>query len=190
MLLSNDVVVDLGHVVGGWSGHISLVIGGRCKQQLQRLGATYLKALGSPETAQVIEEPHISLTRAFYLQEHQIPSFMAVLEEQLQAREITVGFGEPVILANEQRDRGFVAMQVTRGSEEVRRILEMVNIVMRRFGKGEFYQDARFHASVVRMDMGSLQRMREMLGSQEIISTRIDTVQCVFGNRRFCIALN
>ncbi|KAJ2848806.1 hypothetical protein IWW36_003076, partial [Coemansia brasiliensis] len=189
---------DLGHVVGGWSGHISLTIGGRCKQQLQQLGATYIKTLCSSEIdvagAQVIEEPHISLTRTFYLQEHQIANFMEALEEQLQAHEFTVGFGKPIFLVNEQRDRGFVAMQVDRGNEGVQRMVEMVNVVMRRFGKEEFYQDARFHASVVKMDMNCrLQRMREivaMLGChEEIMSTRIDIVECIFGNRRFCIAL-
>ncbi|KAJ2451545.1 poly(U)-specific 3'-to-5' RNA exonuclease [Coemansia sp. RSA 2336] len=167
--------VDLGHVVGGWSGHIGLVIGGRSRQQLQQLGATYMQALGRPEAAQVIADPHISLTRAFYLQEHQIASFMAALEEGMPGGELTVGFGGPIALANEQGDRGFVGVQVTRGSEQVKRVLEGVNAVMRRFGKPEFFEDARFHVSVLRMDAKCLQRMRGMLGSQEIMSTRIDT---------------
>ncbi|KAJ2817742.1 poly(U)-specific 3'-to-5' RNA exonuclease [Coemansia erecta] len=223
----------MGHVRGGWSGHIRLAISGRSREQLHAVGLACIQAMyprsddaralpdeqrargpdeqsaggsdeqadGAPE-AETLAEPHISLTRAFYLQQHQIAGFMQALEAGVCGLgELTVGFGGLSTFVNERGNRGFVAVDVAHGCDGVRRVLERVDRVMERFGKPRFFADARFHASVVRLRADKdasrmVQRAGERLGAQmdeEILrlpAARIDTLECVFGNRRYLITLN
>ncbi|KAJ1778574.1 poly(U)-specific 3'-to-5' RNA exonuclease [Coemansia sp. RSA 2523] len=210
-LLFLKLNVDMGHVRGGWSGHVGLVITGRSRQQLHALGLACIEAI-CPHTfgtrpcdeqrAEALDSPHISLTRAFYVQEYQIAGFMSELEASIRGMgALTVGFGALRTFANERRDREFVAVEVAAGRDSVQAVLERVDHVMERFGKPRFFADARFHASIVRLDTQdasprSVQRAAGILGAQmdeEILrlpAARIDTLECVFGDRCFHISLN
>ncbi|KAJ1859288.1 poly(U)-specific 3'-to-5' RNA exonuclease [Coemansia sp. RSA 1822] len=210
-LLFLKLNVDMGHVRGGWSGHVGLVITGRSQQQLHALGLACIEAICphifgtrpcDEQRAEALDSPHISLTRAFYVQEHQIAGFMSELEASIRGTgALTVGFGALRAFANERGDREFVAVEVAAGRDSVQAVLERVDHVMERFGKPRFFADARFHASIVRLDTRdasprSVQRAADRLGAQmdeEILrlpAARIDTLECVFGDRCFHIALN
>ncbi|KAJ1831820.1 poly(U)-specific 3'-to-5' RNA exonuclease [Coemansia sp. RSA 2706] len=209
MAVTTLLAVDLGHVRGGWAGHIGLAIAGQSKQRLHAVGSACMAAICSRSddgdsvelVGEVLPEPHISLTRAFYLQEHQIGGFMRALEAEMRGvSELSVGFGGLSVYTNERRDRGFASVDVAYGVDGVRQVLERVDRVMERFGKARFFADARFHASVVRLraadgGMCMVQRAAGRLGAidEEILrlpAARIDTVECVFGDRRFYIALD
>ncbi|PIA19107.1 hypothetical protein COEREDRAFT_84430 [Coemansia reversa NRRL 1564] len=162
------------------------------------------------QDAVLLDSPHISLTRAFYVQEHQIQPFVRAVEACVaDMSAFGVGFGGMQALANERGDRVFVAVAVKHGVDAVRQVLERVDRVMERFGKRVFFRHAQLHASVVRMELersaeaSGLERGRQIargvgaaVGRQveeEMVqcleAARIDSLECIFGNRRFCIAL-
>ncbi|KAJ1736287.1 Transporter of the ATP-binding cassette (ABC) [Coemansia biformis] len=195
--------VDMGHVRGGWAGHVCLPVGGRCKQELQAVARTCARIAGEQAGAggvEVLEDPHISLTRTFYVQEHQIAGFVRALEASMAGLGgFAVAFGAASMYRSERGSgRAFVAVDVDHGAEAVKRVVEQVDRVMDRFGRRRFFARPRFHASIVRADLDRLaeRRVGGMLGAcvgEEILqlsAAQIDTVQCVFGSRQFCIALD
>ncbi|KAJ2163176.1 poly(U)-specific 3'-to-5' RNA exonuclease [Coemansia sp. RSA 552] len=188
---------DAGHVRGGWAGHVSLEVSDRSRQQLRAVGqACVAAAAGRGRQMEAIAAPHVSLTRVFYLQEHQIVPFVQQLEASIQGMgEFAVGFAGLSTYTNERGDREFVAVDVETGSEAVGQVVARVDRVMERFGRARFFADARFHASVARGEAGAGDTADQMRGAgvdEEILrlpAARIDTLQCTVGNRLFSIAL-
>ncbi|KAJ2642237.1 poly(U)-specific 3'-to-5' RNA exonuclease [Coemansia sp. RSA 1694] len=205
---------DPGHVVGGWYGHVRLRV--ELSTQLQRFSWACRRALcprsddggakgpGSIDSAQVqtVKEPHVSLTKAFYLQEHQIVEFVRELENCVGGMGcFSVGFGHISTYVNEKQDRGFVAVDVNYGVESVRQVLDRVDCVMEKFGQRKFFRAPLLHVSLLTVDLetdavSEMSRVGATLGtvmSEEIAllaAMRIDEVECVFGNRKFSISLD
>ncbi|KAJ2386347.1 poly(U)-specific 3'-to-5' RNA exonuclease [Coemansia sp. RSA 2559] len=212
--------VDMGHVSGGWAGHVYLAVkesaglrrisqacideicrrsdgdAGTSKAETAERGQT--SAIGRDVSSRVrrVEEPHVSLTRVFYLQEHEISGFVEMLEKAVLAANrgaFAVGFSKASVYANEAGSREFVGLDIGVGEERVAMLVGAVNWVMRRFGKEPFFSNARFHVSVVRAEGKAM--IRNALGQamqEEILAlpaVQIDQLECVFGNRRYCIAL-
>ncbi|KAJ2084409.1 poly(U)-specific 3'-to-5' RNA exonuclease [Coemansia sp. RSA 988] len=212
----------MGHVRGGWSGHVRLRVDGRSREQLHAVGLACIKAIsvGSDDGqtmaeglhvrgAVLVDTPHISVTRAFYVQEHQIQAFVRAVEACVaDVGAFGVGFGGTQAFANERGDRVFVGVEVEHGTDAVQQVVERVDRVMERFGKRRFFQHARYHTSVMRMEVehrvdGNLAQGRQIAHAvgvaverridegvlQRLEAARIDELECIFGNRRFCIAL-
>ncbi|KAJ2800587.1 poly(U)-specific 3'-to-5' RNA exonuclease [Coemansia guatemalensis] len=217
---------DMGHVRGGWSGHVRLRIDGRSREQLHAVGLACIKAIstgtddgsGDGQTmaegqhvrdAVLVDTPHISVTRAFYVQEHQIQAFVRAVEACVaDVGAFGVGFGGMQAFANERGDRVFVGVEVEHGADAVREVVERVDRVMERFGRRAFFRRARLHTSVVRMEVerragdglaqgrqiaravGALvERQMDEGILQRLEAARIDVLECIFGNRCFRIAL-
>ncbi|KAJ1818173.1 poly(U)-specific 3'-to-5' RNA exonuclease, partial [Coemansia sp. RSA 2598] len=145
---------------------------------------------------------HISLTRPFYVQEHQISAFVEALQEGVGGYgRFAVGFERVGTYANERGNRGFIAADVGAGQNSLGGLLDRVDRVMERMGKRKFYSRPRFHVSLAWMrvkgeeQIKALEMAGEWLGTamqEEILclaATQIDTLECVFGNRQFGIAL-
>ncbi|KAJ2784562.1 hypothetical protein H4R18_001027 [Coemansia javaensis] len=189
---------DAGHVRGGWAGHVCLPVSGRSGEQLRALGRACAAALAGARGA-ALAEPHISLTRAFYVQEHQIAGFVRALEAEVAGiGEFAVAFGGLSAYRSEVRGgRAFVAADVAQGAAAVDRVRAAVDRVMARFGQRPFFARARFHASLARADLDgpAARRAGDALGAQlgeeilQLAAARIDAVQCAFGDRRFVLAL-
>ncbi|KAI8324898.1 hypothetical protein GQ54DRAFT_295888 [Martensiomyces pterosporus] len=190
---------DAGHVKGGWSGHVYLDISAP-PAQLQRLVARCMDRITacgkSAQPLRAIDSMHITLTRPFYLQEHQIPQVVSELRRAVRdVRAPTIAFGGISTYANERRDRAFLALDVGFGREQVQQVLGCVDGVMERFGKRRFFSEPRFHVSMASFpstqegdaDLGLDGALREdVLGLPAI---RISAVSCVFGDKRFVIGL-
>ncbi|KAJ2864367.1 poly(U)-specific 3'-to-5' RNA exonuclease [Coemansia aciculifera] len=207
---------DAGHVRGGWSGHVYLRI--RSSTQLHRLALACMDAIcprlddnirGNAKSADIldlekvrtIEEPHISLTRPFYLPEHQIAGFVRELESCLNGLgPLAVGFGRISTYVNERQDRGFVAADVDYGEESVRRVLDHVNRLMEKFGQRKFFRDPRFHVSLLSVDLtpgsNKMSKVGATLGAAmgeeiaHLVAMQIDEVECIFGNKKFSFGLD
>ncbi|KAJ2737028.1 poly(U)-specific 3'-to-5' RNA exonuclease [Coemansia sp. BCRC 34962] len=148
----------------------------------------------------IIEEPHISLTRPFYLPEHQIAGFVCELESCLRGLDpLAVGLERISTYVNEKQDRGFVAVDVGYGGESVRRVLDRVDHLMVRFGQRGFFRTPRFHISLLSVDLaligGEMSKIGAALGAAmneeiaHLAAMQIDEVECVFGNKKFGISL-
>ncbi|KAJ1902420.1 poly(U)-specific 3'-to-5' RNA exonuclease [Kickxella alabastrina] len=225
---------DAGHVQGGWSGHIYLKID-ECAQ-LDSLATMCMDSIcahpnnpkanasndedgEASETADLaidcdhikrIAEPHISLSRPFYLQKHQIVGFVKDLETSILGCEsFAVGFGRVSTYVNEQGDRGFVSADVDSGAERIKAVLDRVNLVMGRLGKRQFFDKPRFHASLLSVDLvqisgkdsaqacnKAIDAVGKTLGADiqekvlRLAATRIDTLECIFGDKKFSVVLN
>ncbi|KAJ1668403.1 poly(U)-specific 3'-to-5' RNA exonuclease [Coemansia sp. RSA 1813] len=219
-----DKPMDMGHVSGGWAGHVYLVV--KESAGLRRISQACIEEIcqrsddagtGKAETVEcgqtsVIKEAdirsrvrrmeglHVSLTRVFYLQEHEISGFVEILERAVLASShgaFAVGFSKASMYANETGSREFVGLDIGSGEERLAKIVGAVDEVMRRFGKEPFFSNPRFHVSIVRAERGK--GGRGMIGKglgqamhEEILAlpaVQISQLECVFGNRRFCIAL-
>ncbi|KAJ2857956.1 poly(U)-specific 3'-to-5' RNA exonuclease, partial [Coemansia erecta] len=207
---------DVGHVQGGWAGRVFLEVdagqqleqfGRQCMDKLRlearskRSCAEALQIIGSQEMHSS-EELHISLTRPFYAQEHQIPAFVEALQTSLVGYgRFAVGFERVSTYVNERGNRGFIALDVGAGRTGLAGLLDRVDRVMGRMGKRRFYSRPRFHISLAWMRVNGEQQIKalemagEWLGTamqEEILylaATQIDTVVCVFGNKQFSISL-
>ncbi|KAJ2091372.1 poly(U)-specific 3'-to-5' RNA exonuclease [Coemansia sp. S100] len=207
---------DAGHVRGGWSGHVYLKI--RPSTQLHKLALACMDAIcprldenrtSNAKSADVfdlekvrtIEEPHISLTRPFYLPEHQIAGFVRELEACLGGLgPFAVGFGQISTYVNERQDRGFVAVDVDYGEESVRRVLDRVDRLMEKFGQRKFFRVPRFHISLLSVDLApadsEMSKVGATLGAAmgeeiaHLAAMRIDEVECIFGNKKFSLRLD
>ncbi|KAJ2798826.1 poly(U)-specific 3'-to-5' RNA exonuclease [Coemansia furcata] len=153
-----------------------------------------------PKSVHAIEEPHISLTRPFYLPEHQIAGFVRELESCLGALgPIAVGFERISTYMNERQDQGFVAVDVDYGAESVQRVLDRVNHLMERYGQRKFFRVPRFHVSLLSVDLtsavGAMSKVGATLGAamdeeiSHLAAVRIDEVECDVGNKKFYFAL-
>ncbi|KAJ1861205.1 poly(U)-specific 3'-to-5' RNA exonuclease [Coemansia sp. RSA 486] len=211
---------DAGHVQGGWAGRVFLEVdtdrqlhrfGLRCMDRLRREGRAghgssnskteALRIIGSKDM-QSCEALHVSLTRPFYVQEHQISAFVEALQTSVRGYgQFAVGFERVSTYVNERGNRGFVALDVGAGRNSIGGLLDRVDRVMERMGKREFYSRPRFHVSLAWMRVKGEQQIQaleaagEWLGTamqEEILylaATQIDTLVCIFGNRRFRITL-
>ncbi|KAJ2746581.1 Transporter of the ATP-binding cassette (ABC) [Coemansia sp. BCRC 34301] len=204
---------DPGHVVGGWSGHVRLKVGlstqlqkfsWACRRAICSGSGDGVNAARSLDSAQVlaVKEPHISLTKAFYLHEHQIADFVREIESCVGGMgSFSVGFGQISTYLSENQKRGFVAVDVNYGVESVRRVLDRVDGVMEKFGQRKFFRAPLLHVSLLSVDLeadavNEMSRVGATLGKtmdEEIAllaATRVDEVECVFGNRKFSVSLH
>ncbi|KAJ2478195.1 poly(U)-specific 3'-to-5' RNA exonuclease [Coemansia sp. RSA 2320] len=199
---------DVGHGKGWWRGLVCLVIGQN--SQLQELASACMdrlctgtggaQAAVKPRYVRVLGDLHISLTRPFYLQRHQLSEFARELESSVGGMgPIAVGFGGLSTYTNEQQTRGFVAVDVDHGEESIRRVLDRVNLVVKKFGKRRFYRSPRFHASLLAVKLAGDREMSEIWGSglaneqeriAQLVAVRIDTVECMLGASKYSVALD
>ncbi|KAJ2523405.1 poly(U)-specific 3'-to-5' RNA exonuclease [Coemansia sp. RSA 2049] len=220
-----DTQLDMGHVPGGWAGHVYLAVKesvGLCRvsqtciqeicrrrQKQRQAGDAGTSEEGEGETAggvgqkdrvRRVDNLHVSLTRVFYLQEHEICGFVEALEKAVRAASrgpFAIGFSKASVYASETERRAFVGLDIGHGAERLAGMARVVDEVMRRFGKQPFFANARFHVSIVRVDEGG-----KMIGQQEkelgaamqeeilaLPAVQIAQLECSFGNRFFSIAL-
>ncbi|KAJ2680981.1 poly(U)-specific 3'-to-5' RNA exonuclease [Coemansia spiralis] len=224
--------IDMGHVVGGWAGHVYLAVKGseglrrisqacieaichglddagtgkaetQCSRNEETMEEKHAGAIGADKgcssAQEITERHHVSLTRLFYLQEHEISAFVGALERALAGSgPIVVAFGKASVYMSETGERAFIGLDIDYGEDAVREMARVVDGVMRRFGKREFFAEPRFHVSIVRVarteemraqaaDRILGQAMHEMIVG--LPAVQVDQVECVFGNKRFCISL-
>lgn len=195
--------IDAGHVLGGWSGHVYLKVSENRANQLRRVAEICRDeiinnkglALGL-EKVQIVEDFHITLTRPFYLQHHQISGFVAELERQMAGTGASaVGF-KPALATylNERRDRTFVALDVDQGREYVQEVLDTVDRVMDKFGQRQFFSHPQFHVSLVMVDKGIERKGRIRLGDEALLiqsmsAADVHSLACIFGNQQYEINL-
>ncbi|KAJ1965755.1 hypothetical protein GGI12_000547 [Dipsacomyces acuminosporus] len=144
----------------------------------------------------LVDRLHVTLTKPFYLQEHQIQPMVRELERSLRGvSPLAIGFDTVSRYTNERGDRSFAALDVGFGADALSRVLGRVDAVMERFGKRRFFSLPRFHVSFFVFDSASSGDCSALMDSDgsgiwEIPAIRISAVSCVFGNRSFVIDLH
>jgi len=94
-------------------------------------------------------ELHISLSHPLFLRAHQREEFKRAIRQLASSvAPFDASFTTFSELANDERTRAFLAMQVGAGHAELRRCLDLLTPTLRLLRQKEFYADPRFHASI------------------------------------------
>ncbi|CAG8520577.1 27048_t:CDS:2 [Dentiscutata erythropus] len=100
--------------------------------------------VNTPETL------HISLSRPLFLKYFQIERFWDNLRKGFEDKKrFSLSFSEISHFINDEKTRSFLALEVGRGVNELKTLLEHVNKVAKDFRQEEFYENPRFHASIL-----------------------------------------
>ncbi|CAG8769812.1 13559_t:CDS:2, partial [Gigaspora rosea] len=84
---------------------------------------------------------HISLSRPLFLKYFQIERFWDNLRKGFEDKKRN--------FTNDEKTRSFLALEVGKGINELKTLLEHVNKVAKDFRQEEFYENPRFHASIL-----------------------------------------
>ncbi|KAJ2723630.1 poly(U)-specific 3'-to-5' RNA exonuclease [Coemansia sp. Benny D115] len=199
---------DAGHALGGWAGHICLSVqwnarleglAARCIEEIRSVGAA---AGVGRDAVQRIASPHISLSRPFFVAEHQIARTVEEVRRALHGQTgLAVAYSAASVYVNERGDRCFVGVDVGAGGELVAELVARVDAVLAGMGKRRFFRRPRFHLSLVAVDLGPVAdvpgfaravetRLGQMVQEiRRLPASRIDAVDCFFGGRQHPVAL-
>ncbi|PVU99649.1 hypothetical protein BB559_000515 [Furculomyces boomerangus] len=102
----------------------------------------------SDSTDKEIEYLHISLSRHASLKFHQIEKFIQKLELELKSvSPFGIGIGSVLGLINESKSKSFLALKVLTGNQNLLRLLERIDVLMKTFSLPPFHTVPLFHAS-------------------------------------------
>lgn len=99
---------------------------------------------------ELIDHPHISLTRPLVLRKHeQGPFYAQVRQATACVRPFSVGFARFVCLPSDTSERVFMALEVSAGWHELTEHVRALNERLSRLlHVRQYYDEARFHASI------------------------------------------
>ncbi|CAG8666834.1 26197_t:CDS:2 [Gigaspora margarita] len=132
---------------------------------------------------------HISLSRPLFLKYFQIERFWDNLRKGFEDKKRN--------FTNDEKTRSFLALEVGKGINELKTLLEHVNKVAKDFRQEEFYENPRFHASILWSvgDNPIYESLRDTLinsGFEDIIRDYvfiINKMVCKIGNKAFFVEL-
>ncbi|PKY48556.1 hypothetical protein RhiirA4_445408 [Rhizophagus irregularis] len=93
---------------------------------------------------------HISLSKPLFLKYHQIEHFWNKLRNGfLNWKRFSLSFANITSFSNDDKNRSFLALEVGKGSNELKSMVDHVNKVAEDFRQNPFYENPRFHASIL-----------------------------------------
>ncbi|RIA87008.1 hypothetical protein C1645_828401 [Glomus cerebriforme] len=93
---------------------------------------------------------HISLSRPLFLKYHQIELFWNKLRKEfLNRKRFTLSFSNITSFSNDDNTRSFMALQVGKGTNELKMMVDSINKVVKDFRQTPFYENPQFHASIL-----------------------------------------
>jgi len=146
------------------------------------------------------EQLHMSLSRPFVLQRHQITPFVSqltrALQQSMQHGAFTVGLGACGLLGNDDCSRLFAALFVTRNAQRLVALIRAVDTALASFGLQPYYANPVPHVSVAwalptttttTTTIGTITNTRTAL-PEEVVCT-IDRVCVKSGDQLFTLRL-
>ncbi|GBB95409.1 hypothetical protein RclHR1_02530004 [Rhizophagus clarus] len=141
---------------------------------------------------------HISLSRPLFLKHHQIENFWNKLRKGfLNWKRFSLSFADIASFSNDDKTRSFMALEVGKGSNELNSMVDYVNKVAKDFRQKPFYENPRFHASILwALGETSIDRsLCDVIKETEYFESitqhvfNIEKMVCKIGNKTFTIDL-
>ncbi|CAG8605849.1 14073_t:CDS:2 [Cetraspora pellucida] len=203
------------HVEGNWATHVymEVVIPEDFKSLLRKMKSCAQNAaretsfkffendmISSVDSQKIVNDSklHISLSRPLFLKYFQIEKFWENLRKGFENKKrFSLSFSEISHFTNDDKTRSFLALEVGGGVNELKILLEHVNKVAKDFRQNEFYENPRFHASVLWSlgDKPIYESLRDTVinsGFEDIIRDYvfiINKMVCKIGNKTFFVEL-
>ena len=143
---------------------------------------------------------HISLSRPFYLQQQSISSFVEHVRKVLAPHSpipVTFDLSNAEILVNDEKTRSFLTIPAAQISQyaPIVRMIRSIDMVMKRFGQSEYYEEAKIHTSIASVSgdvrdllTGTLQRGELDVGGDNRATFMLDRVMLTLGTtKEHCI---
>ncbi|CAG8446750.1 5454_t:CDS:2 [Funneliformis mosseae] len=141
---------------------------------------------------------HISLSRPLLLKYHHIENFWTKIKKGfLNRKRFSLSFANIAGFSNDDDTRSFMALEVGKGSSELKSMVNIVNKVAKDFQQKPFYENPRFHASILwalggsSIDSSLCDAIKET-EFFELISQHIFFINCMvckFGNKTYTLDL-
>lgn len=102
----------------------------------------------------IMESPHLSLSKTFILKHHWIESFTKTLHEQFESTNdglfLSFDNSNLLFLSNEEKTRHFACLPVDELSETIlKSITNKIDKCLDEFKLPKYYEDPKFHVSVL-----------------------------------------
>ncbi|EAR99473.2 hypothetical protein TTHERM_00136370 (macronuclear) [Tetrahymena thermophila SB210] len=147
---------------------------------------------------------HISLSKTFYLNRHQIEPFMSSLREKylksFQQISLSIDLNKLKVFSNEDRNRFFVAASVGQGKNIVKDIVNQIDNCLQAYGLDTFFKGNKHHVSLLWTNNKATQNAEFKLyvkdnrfnssGTDGQVIFDVSEVQCKIGKRINTIKLN
>ncbi|CAB4392500.1 unnamed protein product [Rhizophagus irregularis] len=141
---------------------------------------------------------HISLSKPLFLKYHQIEHFWNKLRNGfLNWKRFSLSFANITSFSNDDKNRSFLALEVGKGSNELKSMVDHVNKVAEDFRQKPFYENPRFHASILwalgetSIDRSLCDAIKETEYFESITQHvfNIEIMVCKIGNKTFTLDL-
>ncbi|XP_050430090.1 U6 snRNA phosphodiesterase 1 isoform X2 [Adelges cooleyi] len=139
---------------------------------------------------EIINNPHVSLTRTIVLQFHWINRFISDLISKLKSIEkFTITFGELEVFCNDNCTRTFVGF-LAQPPELLLQCVEQLDGVLSNYNLPKYYEDPKFHLSVAWCLGDQSNHLRTRLKNiafefDVCRMLRVDKLMCKTGNKIF-----
>lgn len=148
----------------------------------------------------LVESPHLSLSKTFILKHHWIESFVRTLNEKINSPNddgifVTFDNSRVLFLSNEEKTRHFACLSV---DEEIhsslQALISKVDKSLKEFNLPTYYADPKFHISVLwKLEKFTEEEKSEISTQLESIDNKleylINAISFKTGNKLFSIAI-
>eukprot|EP00054_Salpingoeca_dolichothecata_P009446 m.53286 g.53286 ORF g.53286 m.53286 type:complete len:300 (+) comp18377_c0_seq3:118-1017(+) len=146
-LAATTKIRQFAHVEGNWATHAHI----KAPQIPVKPFARYLNSILSPEHGlHTLPDRHISLTKTVVLGLHQIETCVAAVKLCCSRTKSTLLELENIhVFTNESFTRAFLALQCTRGSDLLTRLVSNLDDILHEYDQPSFYKNPTFHVSLL-----------------------------------------
>ncbi|KDN42077.1 hypothetical protein K437DRAFT_275255 [Tilletiaria anomala UBC 951] len=147
---------------GDWLCHAFLEVHARADltsllHKASKDGRSQLQGIRETEIRQGESTLHVSLTRPILVRPHERQSFVLIVKEALNdVAASTVSFARFAHLINEDESRGFIAVEISVGHDELQTMSSRLDSYLRTAFKARpYYAAKRFHFSFLTADLST-----------------------------------
>ena len=143
------------HEPGDWHAHVYISV--PMNDAFRAVRESALKQQGMADMLQskafhwvMHDNFHISLSREFALKKHHIGPFVEALQNEIQhiIPFSVAAVDDVVVHVNDFQTRSFLALKVCGGSDHVKKVIDHVNVVAKKFSIPSYYDDPSIHISI------------------------------------------
>lgn len=136
------------HVEGNWASHIFIEPE---EDFIEKFKNFFEDIQRKHEGINIINSPHVSLSKMFILKHHWIDNFFKVFTKNLKFREFNFQFStELKYLSNDDKSRHFACILVEESYREIfQQLCVSIDETLKEFQLPPYYEDSIFHMSVL-----------------------------------------
>jgi len=171
---------------------------------MKRLHSEMAQDASNPGTAVVMNDfsqegfQHLSLSKCFYLRQHQIEPFQLELRRAVEGyKSFCIELLEDYeVLVNEAGTRTFISASIGGGEHHLKRLISKIDPVLIKYKADPYYPDPKFHVSIasIRGDFNNTNLDIKAQTSPEdevdVLDIDVDTLECKIGNKLLRIKLS